>query len=391
VIQNLVDNGYLVNENVDERAILKAKRETFLQTLTHGNRVTSLDLNISELCNFCCPHCMNGCQITNVKNKMMKWNIAKKAIDEYRKILERNQIKGEIHFGSAEPLLNWELIKKVVLYCKKVIPKTPISINTNLSLLTREKALFFKKYGVFIATSLDGPKNANDLIRIQKKGGTYDIITQKMRLLQKIEYPLDGCSITMNDLNMEFINENFIFFLKDFGFTGIATDIDLVNNKNCSQDVSFYVEKLISIYKLCSALDMENFGSWTKIFHNLVNQEEGEIITYCKAQSGRNLSVNPLGDIFLCGYSTSKVGNIFNFEDLFLADRQYCSLIETKLPGRQKRCYGCSLEGICVGQCLVTSEFSSEKNNRVDFLCEFYKKTTYLLGLKLAEEVYNKK
>ena len=388
VIQDLVESGYLVDEYIDERTLLGTKRKKFLCLLKDGKCVTSLDLNISELCNFSCSHCMNGCQIIQSDNKLMKWDTAKKAIDEYVEIINKNGIDGEIHFGSAEPLLNWKLIQKIILYCKTITPNTPFSVNTNLSLLTKEMALFFKKYGVFIATSLDGPKQGNDLIRVWRKGGTYDTIIRKMRLLQEIEFPLDGCSLTMNDLNIDFIDTEFIYFLKDMGFTGLATDIDLVNNKNCSRDISFYVDKLIFIYKLCSSLGIENFGSWTKVFHNLVNQEEFELLTYCKAQNGRNLSINPIGEIFLCGYSTSKVGNIFNFENFFSSKEDYYLLIKSRLPGIQKKCYGCNLEGICAGQCLVTTEFSTKNNNRINFLCEFYKRaTTQLLELKLAEEL----
>lgn len=310
IIADLIDNGYLVDEAIDERLLLEECNKQFLTLIERGANVTSLDLNISELCNFTCPHCMNGCQITNPANKLMTWDVAKKAIDEYLNIIRNDRTIGEIHFGSAEPLLNWKLIEQVVRYCKEKSPETPISINTNLSLLTREKAIFLRDNRVFIATSLDGPRQANDQIRIKKSGGTYDLIVEKMDLLSEIGYPLDGCSLTMNDLNINLIDREFIYFLKNRGYIGLATDIDLVNNKNCNKNIGFYIDKLISIYKLCSSLGMENFGSWTKVFHNLINQEDGEVLTYCKAQSGRNLSVNPVGDIFLCGYSTTKVGNI---------------------------------------------------------------------------------
>ena len=387
IIADLIDNGYLVDEAVDERLLLEECNKQFLTSIEHGANVTSLDLNISELCNFTCPHCMNGCQITNPANKLMTWDVAKKTIDEYLNIIRNNRIIGEIHFGSAEPLLNWKLIKQVVRYCKEKSPETPISINTNLSLLTREKAIFLRDNRVFIATSLDGPRQANDQIRIKKSGGTYDLIVEKMDMLSEIGYPLDGCSLTMNDLNINLIDREFIYFLKNRGYIGLATDIDLVNNKNCSQNIGFYIDKLISIYKLCSSLGMENFGSWTKVFHNLINQEDREVLTYCKAQSGRNLSVNPIGDVFLCGYSTTKVGNIFEFEKFFEKDQSYYALVASKLPGRESSCYGCSIEGICAGECLVTAEFSSEQNQRKSFLCDFYREVkAQLLGLKLAEE-----
>lgn len=388
IVQDLVDNGYIVDEFTNERDILSQRCKYFLETLKNGKNILSLDLNVSEACNFTCPHCMNARSIMNSKNKLMQWPIAKKAIDEFINLIHKNGTIGEIHFGSAEPLINWTIVKQSILYCKKNAPKIPISINTNLSLLTEEIALFFKENQVYIATSLDGPKQGNDRIRIQKNRGTFDVIMGKIDLLQKIGYPLDGCSIMMNDLNIDYIDEDFILSLKNRGFVGIATDIDLVNNKNCEKEIDFYVNKLISIYKFCKDNGMENFGSWSAIFNNLVNQDEMNILSFCKAKKGSNISVNPIGNIFLCGYSTTKVGNIYDFKSIFSKGGLYYSLIQSILPGTQKKCINCMLEGICNGQCLVTNEFSSESNNRTDFLCEFYKRvTTQLLGLKLAEEL----
>lgn len=391
IVSELMASYYLVDTSVDERLLLKEKNISFLRKIAIGDNVTSLDLNISELCNFTCPHCMNGCQIQDKKNKLMSWDTAKLAVDKYAEIIKKRNILGEIHFGSAEPLINWDVIERIVNYCKEVLPQTPISINTNLSLLTRERAIFFRDNKVSIASSLDGPKDGNDMIRTQKKGGTYDIIMGKLNLLKEIGYPLDGISITMNDLNIDFINEEFILSLKELGFIGLATDIDLVNSKNCSKDIDFYVDKLLYIYQLCKENGMVNFGSWSLIYSNLVNQEDDEPITYCKAQSGRNLSVNPEGNIFVCGYSVSKIGTLNGIHKLFMDNSPYTNLIAAKLPGNQESCLDCELEGICSGQCLVTNEFNTKKekdNNKLDFLCEFYKKcTSRILDIKLNSEL----
>ena len=391
IVSELLSNYYLVEDYTDERLILKERNTSFLQKIATGSNITSLDLNISELCNFTCAHCMNGCQIKNKKNKLMPWNIAKISVDKYTEIIKRKGINGEIHFGSAEPLINWDIIERVVNYCKKILPETPISINTNLSLLTREKAIFFRDNNVSIASSLDGPRDGNNMIRTKNKGGTYDIIIDKIKLLKEISYPLDGISLTMNDLNIDFIDDRFILSLKELGFGGLATDIDLVNNKNCNRNIDFYVDKLMYIYQLCKKLDMVNFGSWSLVYSNLVNQETDEPVTYCKAQTGRNISVNPVGDVFVCGYSTSKVGRLNQFDEMFNKKSPYINLIASRLPGNKKKCFGCELEGICSGQCLVTHEFNQNKKgkeNRVDFLCEFYKKcTSKMLANKLNSEL----
>lgn len=391
IISELMASYYLVDENIDERLILAERNKKLLDKISSGDNVTSLDLNISELCNFTCPHCMNGCQIQNQEDKLMKWETAKLAIDEYAALIKRRKIIGEVHFGSAEPLINWDIIEKSVNYCKQLIPDTPISINTNLSLLTQERAMFFRDNGVFIAASLDGPKNGNDMIRTRKQGGTYDVIIEKIKLLENIGYPLDGISATMNDLNIDSIDEDFILSIKERGFIGLATDIDLVNTKNCTKDIDFYVDKLIYIYQLCKANGIGNFGSWSSVYSNLVKQDDDEPITFCKAQSGRNLSVNPEGAMFLCGYSVSTIGFIDNLANLFSPDSDYVNLIASRLSGENSGCVGCTLEGICVGQCLITHEFNQNKGkeeNRLDFLCKFYKRcTSRMLKLKLQSEL----
>ena len=189
----------------------------------------------------------------------------------------------------------------------------------------------------------------------------------------------------MNDLNIDYVDNNFIVSLKDLGITSIATDIDLVNSKNCNRGVDSYVDKLMSIYLTCERLGMDNFGSWSSIYSNLVNQDNEDPITYCKAQSGQNISVNPEGNIFICGYSSSCIGNIKHFDELFAENNPFYNLITSRLPGKNQKCNGCKIEGICSGQCLVTNEFNELK--KIDFMCNFFiRVTTKLLEHKLEKE-----
>ena len=212
---------------------------------------------------------------------------------------------------------------------------------------------------------------------------------EKIHLLERIGIPLDGISITMNDLNIERIDRGFILFLKSLGFTGLATDIDLVGCANSSHDVSYYVNHMLEIYDNCMELGIENFGSWTKPFTNLVNQEDGCLMSYCRAQKGHNISVNPEGNMFLCGYSTSSICNLDDV-DIETVPSGYLSLVTNKLPGNNPRCVGCFLEGSCAGQCLVTHEFSvkNKTEERVIFLCDFFKRCFKgLMHRKLNREI----
>ena len=88
----------------------------------------------------------------------MPFEKAASIVSEYVKIIVNNNQKSlDIHFGSAEPLLNWRNLQKIILHIEQEYPSflKKFSLNTNLSLLDEEKALFLKNHKVDIHVSLD--------------------------------------------------------------------------------------------------------------------------------------------------------------------------------------------------------------------------------------------
>ena len=76
------------------------------------------------------------------KQLNMDWETAKKCIDRYVALIKKQGHKHcKIHFGNAEPLFNWSVIKKILQYCENMNELTfEFVINTNLALMTREIA-----------------------------------------------------------------------------------------------------------------------------------------------------------------------------------------------------------------------------------------------------------
>lgn len=395
IIRDLMKANYIVDENTDERRFMIRKNAEWMKKVISGAQLRLLNLMISEACNFGCKHCLHKCSIqtgiTHGQKKIMKWETAKLAIDKYASMMKKWNIKNlSIHFGSAEPLLNWKVLQKSVEYIRSLDANANLAVNTNLSLLTQAMAKFLRDNKVYISTSLDGPPQGNDAIRTFSNGsGTYDAIIAKFKMLSDIGYPLDGFSVTINDLNFESVNSDFIKWAKNCGFQGIATDIDLINIKNSQRSVDDCVCKLLELRAVCQKLEMENFGSWTTAYDNLVNEPDDDMPTFCKAVKGRNISVNPSGAVFICGHTNSCLGTIGSFDEIFKADSPYVDLVRSRLPGNNPACYGCEIEGVCAGQCQITREVSaSTKNTRDKMLCEFYKMVTRkLLERKITAEL----
>lgn len=394
MVRDLVEAGFL-EENDSSRAILAERNRKWLEQISGGGQLRLLNLIVSEACNFGCRHCLHRCSTrlsqTHGQKKLMDWETARTAIDKYAAIMrEHQQHPLNISFGSAEPLLNWSVVEQAVRYTRGLDPDALFGINTNLSLLTREMAEFVRDHHVYISTSLDGPPEGNDAIRTHHDGsGTYTDVMRAFDLLAEVGYPVDGFSLTLNNLNFDLVQPDFIDWATKQGFRGIATDIDLINMQDADRPVEECVEKLVSLRRACTRNGLENFGSWTTAYHTLVNGAKDCMPTFCRAVKGQNVSVNPEGQLFVCGHTTTLLGHMDEFEAAFDAGSPYEQLVRQRLPGDDLMCHGCSIEGVCAGQCHITREVARNSGNSRDlYLCEFYRLATRrLLEVKLVEEL----
>jgi len=96
-----------------------------------------------------------------------------------------------IEFQGGEPLLNFPVLKAIVLRARE-IQKTDkryvrISLVTNLALMSEEYADFFMKYDVAICSSLDGPQSLHDWQRRRSDGvSSHSLVTHWLKRLQEI-------------------------------------------------------------------------------------------------------------------------------------------------------------------------------------------------------------
>ena len=316
----------------------------------------------------------------------MSWETAKRSVDRYVKLMRENRSKlCKIHFGNAEPLINWPVILKILEYCGEMNDLTfEFAINTNLTLMTKEIAEVFKRHRVRIATSLDGTRLANNAIRITKGGqGTFDQIMDKFDLLAIIGYPLDGFSITVTKENFDLVDTDIIDMAVDRGMISIAFDYDLINLVGIP--VTTRVDKIIKLKRYAHKRNIDFFGTWDSPFRNLTAES---LLTgnhaFCAAVQGKSLEFNVDGSVKICSHTTAKVGHVDRFNGLFQKDSQFVQLIKERFPGTDEYCSGCIIEGPCGGQCQVTREAVTRSNGEEQQklfadMCDFYKSVTEAL------------
>ncbi len=400
VINEFSEIFFLIEPGFDEKKFLQQQREIRLLIVESQKSVDRMGLAISDSCNFGCKHCIHFQQSScsekeilptyqkSVTKLNMSFETAKNCVDHYIALMRAQGIKRcKIHFGNAEPLINWPVIEKVLCYCESMTDLTfDFAINTNLVLMTREIASVFKKHKVRIATSLDGLAKANDAIRVTKGGqGTFDLILEKFDLLNEVGYPLDGFSITVTNGNFELVDTDIIDLATERGMTSIAFDYDLIALVGISTGER--VEKLMRLKRYANERGIDFFGTWDSAFRNLTG---GNLLlesrSFCAAVEGKSLEFNVDGSIKVCSHATSQIGHVDQFDQIFQKEGKLLKLVNERFPGADQCCYGCILEGLCGGQCHVTREVVSRLSkesghNLFADMCDFYRQVTRALAV----------
>ncbi len=398
VITAFINHFFLIRPGFDERAFISDRVRQYLNILKNKPQLRHLELLVSENCNLACKHCIHFKAIKTGRRKLnplMKWDVAKYAVDKYMSVVQRYHLSEcRIHFGGAEPFLNWPLIEKIINYSnsKWRFLNPQFSITSNLILLTRTMAKKLRDYSVLIGTSIDGNKKANDVVRMTVQGkGTFDIIMKKFRILSDIDYPIKAVNITLADNNFYLIDTSIIDHLYKLGVTEITMDVDLVNKLSVSVDES--LKKLFALRKRCSELGINGAGTWMKPFLNLINRSilnNDDLPSFCKVIKGTNISVAPDGKLYICPYTSTSVGLLHNFDTILLdAKGPFIQMINSRLIGQNQVCLNCEIEGQCVGQCHVTYENSlPSPNGKFYLMCSLYREATRVLLIeKLNREM----
>lgn len=159
-----------------------------------------LILILTYKCNLNC----NYCPIFK-KNKIMSWNIAKKSLDLFSK-LQCNNCK--IKFFGGEPLLKFDLIKKIVEYNKRFDKTFKYELTTNGILLNKNKTEFFKKHNFELHISLDGDKESQISGRGIRSWKAFNNLDKKDREYVIVNIVVSSKQVTKFYKNFKFLYQN---------------------------------------------------------------------------------------------------------------------------------------------------------------------------------------
>ncbi len=326
---------------------------------TKEQPIKAMCLNVAHDCNLRCEYCFAAKGDFGQERMLMPFEIGKKAIDF---LIEKsgNRHNLEVDFFGGEPLMNFEVVKKIVGYArslqKKYNKKFRFTITTNGLLLTDDKIDFINKEMSNVVLSLDGRKGINDRLRVTPNfKGSYDMIVPKYQKLINLrkdkDYYIRG---TFTKNNIDFTKD--VLHMVDLGFKQLSIEPVVSDIK---LDYSIKYEDLKNVFKEYEKLSkviIENRkeGNFFNFFHFMLDLNNGPcLIKRLKGCGCGNeyIAVTPKGHIYPChqfvGDEKWKMGDLLNnFFDENIKEDFAKANVYNKLE-----CKNCWAKFYCSGGC----------------------------------------
>lgn len=279
-----------------------------------------------------------------------------------------------VRFHGGEPLLEFEVIRKIVERLKVDKRAKRYFITTNAMLLNKEIIDFLIENSFIVSISIDGNRFTHDRYRKDKQGrGTFDTVMERIRLLQtnNLAFTARG---TFNSDSVCSLHEN-VKYLYKIGVRNIAIMPDSFDrgwDLESLNTLKIELEKNIEFQK-----SLKENGERVEIA--LTHKDECKSLGVCGG-GDTSFSILPNGDIFPCLYAIDfedcLIGNV---KTGLIKDRIDQLLSTYKEPISE--CEGCNFEKYCsVTRCRYVNRLQTGYYSRPDMIrCNLES----LIGMKL--------
>lgn len=374
-VKSLIDDGKLFTVDAYENLAIDFKNKSKV--------VKALCLHIAHTCNLNCEYCFASQGKYHGDRALMSFEVGKQAFDFLIKNsgTRRNL---EVDFFGGEPLMNFEVVEKLVAYARSIEKQYNknfrFTLTTNGMLIDDHVIDFCNREMSNVVLSLDGRKEVHDKFRVDYLGqGSYEKILPKFKKLVDArggkDYYMRG---TFTHFNTDFTND--IFHMADLGFTELSMEpvVCPPGDKYAltQEDLPIIKEQYEILAK--EMLKREKEGRGFTFYHYMLDLKNGPCIykriTGCGSGT-EYMAVTPWGDLYPChqfvGEEKYKLGNVFDgvtnesAQDEFRVCNAYA----------RKECKDCWARLYCSGGCAANSYHATGKISGVyEYGCELFKK-----------------
>lgn len=352
-----------------EKGMLFAK-DTELD-LNHFNpnfHIKAMCLHVSHDCNLRCKYCFASQGDFKGQRILMDELIGKKSLDF---LLENsgNRVNLEVDFFGGEPLMNFELVKKLVSYGrqkeKQYNKHFRFTMTTNGVLLNDEIIEFLNKEMDNVVLSLDGRKEINDEMRPTINGrGSYEQIIPKFKKLVESrgtkDYFIRG---TFTNHNLDFSKD--VLLYKDLGFKKTSMEPVVTDPKEEYAIREEHLNNILEEYEKLSNIyiDIRKEDPDFNFFHFLIDLNNGPCAYKKSIGCGAGteyIAVTPEGNIYPChqfvGEADFLMGNVMDG----ISNIELQKKFQNADVFHKSECQNCWAKYHCSGGCHANAYYNNQ-------------------------------
>lgn len=357
--------------------------------------IKALCLHVAHSCNLNCEYCFASQGKYHGERALMSFETGKRALDF---LVENSGTRRnlEVDFFGGEPLMNWEVVKKLVEYAREIEKihgkNFRFTLTTNGMLIDDDVIDFCNKEMSNVVLSLDGRKEIHDRFRKDYHGrGSYDVIVPKFQELVRRRggknYYMRG---TFTHYNTDFTKD--ILSMADLGFTELSMEPVVCSPEDASALTESDLPVLFEQYEILAKemIRRKKEGKGFTFYHYMLDLKHGPCIYKRISGCGSGteyMAVTPSGDLYPC--------HQFVGDKKYLLGNIYDGVTNTEIQNEfklcnayaRKECSDCWAKLYCSGGCAANSYHASGSIKGVyEYGCELFKKRIECaVMLKVAE------
>ena len=345
--------------------------------------VKALCLHIAHTCNLNCAYCFASQGKYHGDRAVMSYEVGKQALD-FLIANSGTRRNLEVDFFGGEPLMNFDVVKRLVAYARSVEKEHGknfrFTLTTNGLLIDDDVIDFANRECANVVLSLDGRKEIHDRYRVDYAGkGSFDRIVPKFQKLVEARegknYYMRG---TFTHANPDFLKD--IQQMLDLGFRELSMEPVVCAPGDpaelTEEDLPIVLDQYEKLAELMLAEDKK--GTPFTFYHYMIDLTGGPCIYKRISGCGSGteyMAVTPWGDLYPChqfvGEEKFRLGDIWTgvtntaVQDEFAACNVYA----------HPECRDCWARLYCSGGCAANAYHSTGSVTGVyEYGCKLFRK-----------------
>lgn len=375
-VTDLKNSGELFTEDNFEPMAGELKAKT-------SGVIKALCLHIAHTCNLNCSYCFASQGKYHGERALMSFEVGKRALDF---LIENSGTRRnlEVDFFGGEPLMNFDVVKKLVEYARSIEKEKGknfrFTLTTNGVLVDDDVIDFANKEMSNVVLSLDGRKEVHDRYRVDYQGrGSYDTIVPKFQKFVKARggknYYMRG---TFTHANPDFLED--IKTMLNLGFTELSMEPVVAAEGDeaalTEEDKPVVMKQYEELAELMLKRDKE--GKPFTFYHYMIDLAGGPCIYKRISGCGSGteyMAVTPWGDLYPChqfvGDEKFKLGDIWHGVENKEIQNEFASC---NVYARSE-CRDCWARLYCSGGCAANAYHATGSVKGVyKYGCDLFKK-----------------